>query len=128
MADDKRSFKERRKYRRFKVNPGAYVVFTPNPNVPCRIVDISTDGLAVLFVEGEEDFEGKSLELTILMDNEDCSLRNLPFEIISDFEMLSSVSSGEPPARRLGLRFGELTPTQRLQLEQFIWANKTGDA
>ena len=128
MSDPKTQPTERRKFRRFKVNLGAYVVFTPNPNTPCRIVDISIDGIAVLFVEGQENWEGKAMELTILMDNEDCVLRNLPFEIISDFETLSGLASGETGTRRLGLRFGELTPTQRLQLEQFIWANKTGDA
>ena len=128
MAERKHTDAERRKFKRFKVKSGAFVVFTPNPNLPCRIVDISMDGIAVLFVEDEDDIEGKSHELTILMDNEDFSLRNLPFEIISDFEMLTGLSSGEPPARRLGLKFGELTPAQRLQLEQFIWANKTGDA
>jgi len=128
MSDPKTQLTERRKFRRFKINPGAYVVFTPNPNTPCRIVDISMDGIAVLFVEGQENWEGKAMELTILMDNEDCVLRNLPFEIISDFETLSGLASGETGPRRLGLRFGELTPTQRLQLEQFIWANKTGDA
>lgn len=128
MAKPKRPAAERRKFKRFKVKSGAYVVFTPNPNLPCRIVDISMDGIAVLFLEDGEDLEGKSHELTILMDNEDCSLRNLPFEIISDFEILSGLASGEPMGRRLGLKFGELTPAQRLQLEQFIWANKTGDA
>lgn len=122
----KREFIERRKNKRFQVKSGAYVVFSPNPNLRCQIVDISVDGLAVLFA-GKEDWFNKSLELSILLGDDDFCLQKIPAEIVSLFALASELSSNSKKMRRCGIKFGELTPEQRLQLKHFIWLSTKGE-
>jgi c-di-GMP-binding flagellar brake protein YcgR len=120
---------ERRRYQRYKVQSGAYAVFNPKKNKPCRIVDISLDGVAVLFMENTKDMVHSSEEMTILMQNDDLCVERIPVEIISEFAIASGLDEDDDPSpKRIGMKFGELTPEQRMQLEQFIWANNIGEA
>lgn len=124
----KKEFIERRKNKRFQVKSGAYVVFSPDPNLKCQIVDISVDGLAVLFA-GKEDWFNKSLELSVLLGDDDVCLQKIPVEIVSLFTLASELSSNSKTKniRRCGIKFGEITPEQRLQLEHFIWLSTKGE-
>lgn len=117
---------ERRKSKRFPAKSGAYVVFNPKSNLQGQIVDISVDGLAVLFAQKEEWFN-KSLDLSILMNEDDLCLQNIPAEIVSSFAIASDMVSGSEDMQRCGVKFGELTSEQRLQLEHFIWLCTKGE-
>lgn len=117
---------ERRKSKRFPVQSGAYVVFNPKSNLQGQIVDISLDGLAVLFTQKEEWFS-KSLELSILINEDDLCLRKIPAEIVSSFAIASDMVSGSEDMQRYGVKFGELTSEQKLQLEHFIWLCTRGE-
>lgn len=121
---------ERRRYQRYKVQSGAYAVFNPKKNKPCRIVDISIDGISVLFMEKTGDMVHNSEEMTILMQNDDLCVEKIPVEIISEFAIASGLDGedDDPSPKRVGMKFGELSEAQRLQLEQFIWANNIGEA
>lgn len=118
--------KERRKKKRYKNQSGARVVFNPNLSQACQLVDISEDGLAVLLAN-EGDVVKNASELAILMDEKTICIDKIPFTIKNDFAKVLKSIPGNEYTKRIGVRFGELTDTQRMQLEHFIWMNNSSE-
>jgi len=114
--------KERRRSTRFKVKAGAYTVFSPKSIIPGRINDISADGLSFSYVEGEEWYHNSS-ELDILFGENDFYLDKIPFETVSDTVIENESPSSQIIMRRCGVKFGQLTEEQRIQLNMFIQHN-----
>ena len=110
---------ERRHDTRFKVNPGAYTVFSPKSIIPGRINDISMGGLSFSYVEGEEWYH-ESKELDILFGENDFYLDKIPFETVSDTIIEKESPFSQITMRRCGVRFGKLTAEQQVQLKNFI--------
>jgi c-di-GMP-binding flagellar brake protein YcgR len=91
------------------------------------IVDISRSGLALRYV-GKK---GQELNNSALLDvfaykGTRIYLEKLPCRIVYDHPLETDVPSLK--TRRCGLQFGELTPSQRSQLDYFIQANTNGEA
>lgn len=120
---------ERRKYKRFRVQPGRVAVLTPrwpHSTVVGDILDISERGLALRYVADEAP-SNRSSDLTIVSAKPSFHLRRLPFRTVSDFEIAKVPFSAMAP-RRLSLQFGELTQHQASLLEHFITTHTTGEA
>jgi hypothetical protein len=120
---------ERRKYKRFRVQPGRVAVLTPrwpHSTIVGDILDISERGLALCYVADEAP-SNRSSDLTIVSAKPSFHLRRLPFRTVSDFEIAKVPFSAMAP-RRLSLQFGELTQHQASLLEQFITTHTTGEA
>ena len=120
---------ERRKHKRFGVQPGRVAVLTPrwpHSTIVGDILDISERGLALLYVADEAPSK-RSSDLTIVSANPSFHLRRLPFRTVSDFEIAKVPFSSMAP-RRLSLQFGELTQDQTARLEHFITTHTIGKA
>jgi hypothetical protein len=130
MASQKETV-ERRKHKRFKVPIGSFVVLGPHSGMVGRIIDISMGGLAFRHVDKEEPPDGFD-ELDVFHEN-DFRVKHVPCESISHIETYES-PFGSFTIRESALRFGDMTPYQMFQLEQFIhnytiwgWFEPTSD-
>ena len=125
MKDDRRKLR-RRKWKRFETIIGAVVLL----NKPYLmglggikriemgpVVNISMGGLAVQYI-GNKKRAAKYSELSIYIPAEGIVLDKVPFETISDFEMIRMPD--EKVIRKRCVEFGTLTTYQTFQLEEFI--------
>lgn len=100
-----------RSHKRYKSKEGALAVL--NCAIPFHLIDISKNGLAFRYVGIEKWFDDP-VELDIVYD--DFCLKNLMVHSVSDLQ----VSNGVIQTRRHSVSFSQLTPSQKVQLEQFI--------
>jgi hypothetical protein len=125
MTENK-SFVERRIWHRFRVNDIARVDFaTPHmfnvikPSVARSplIIDTSRAGLSFIYEDNQirpTDFD----RLSIVMDANKIVVEDLPYQVVSDDPIFPHHNATF--ARRCGVSFGQLTSTQRCQLDRFI--------
>jgi c-di-GMP-binding flagellar brake protein YcgR len=115
---------ERRQAQRVTVRDGA-VAFLGE--VPGTILDISEKGISVYIVVFEHDPEPRcALDLFFADDN--FYLAGLDAELVSDLPAQAESGPGRSQARRLGLRFRDLTPRQKEELCGFIYRNTVAKA
>ena len=113
---------ERRKFQRYLVRGSVVVVLTTGDLLPCRIIDISRNGLAFSY-QGALKWGDELLQLG-LQDDENFSLDKIPVRIVSD----CALDESSQVRRRCGVQFGELTPDQEAQLDYFIQRHIFGTA
>ena len=108
---------ERRKHERFSVMDNAFAVlrFSPSSMKIGRITDISFGGMAFEY-EHSEEWDDAPQELSILFGDDDFYLEKIQFKTVSD--IIISFSFTE--TRRRGIEFGDLTASQKEQLENFV--------
>jgi len=82
------------------------------------ILDISPMGVAFRYV-GKKRPTNEVIELTIVYCKHNFCLAALRSKTISDVE-IDNTTGSRIPARRWGLKFGKLTPEQRLRIQDFI--------
>ena len=109
--------------KQYQVSKTACVTFAPPSTKIGQIVDISIRGLTFKYIVGDGASINSS-ELNILLPHHGFSLRNVPFQIISDEVAEEPGSNGN--VRRCEVRFGDLTDAQRAQIERFIQHHTTG--
>jgi c-di-GMP-binding flagellar brake protein YcgR len=115
---------ERRQAQRVTVRDGA-VAFLGE--VPGTILDISEKGISVYIVVFEHEPEPRcALDLFFADDN--FYLAGLDAELVSDLPAQAESGPGRSQARRLGLRFRDLTPRQKEELCGFIYRNTVAKA
>jgi hypothetical protein len=98
----------------------------PHSSTLGRIVDISTDGLAFTYV-GDQQSLSVSSQLEIMRGDCSSRLKEMPFEIISDFQTAAKADFTCLEMRRCSMQFGKLTPAQKRQLHSFIENHSTGE-
>jgi hypothetical protein len=109
---------ERRKYKRFQVPIGAFIVLGPDSTKLGRIVDVTMAGLGFQHIDRKAPLDGlRELDL-FHVDNGFC-LKKLPFQTIWDLEAKKDFF-GFLTTRRSGIQFGELTYRQKAELNHFI--------
>jgi hypothetical protein len=109
---------DRRKYTRWPILTGAFVVIKyPNAKVG-QIIDISIDGLAFHYVGKEKEWTGPT-ELSIFSGDGAFCLYRVPCKVISDLS-IQGRHFDAITRRRCAIQFGDLTPGQMSQLESFI--------
>jgi hypothetical protein len=117
---------ERRENKRFHASTGAFAVLGPNSTKVGRVIDISLSGLTFRHVDKEEPIKGLN-ELHVFMIDDDFHVNKIPFETVSDYEIMNDRTLALMRTRQSGLRFGELTPSQRSRLEYFIQNHTLGE-
>jgi hypothetical protein len=112
---------ERRRYKRFLVQEGAFAVFGSHVSEVGQIIDISRDGLSFRYIaNGDRDRANGSSELEIYLAEKSFCLEKVPVKTVWDFEMADQFPSSPMTMRRRGVQFGELTQEQIPQLGCFI--------
>ena len=114
----RRNVVERRKHNRFRVKDGASVVLRAHFLELGEIIDVSRGGLAFRYVPSQQPSSG-SPQLVILLGDGSFYLADIPFIIISDFEINQNPFSSLKISR-CGVQFGELTHSQVSEIEYFI--------
>jgi hypothetical protein len=109
---------ERRKYRRFQVPIGAFIVLGPDSTKLGRIIDVTMAGLGFHHIDRKEPWDGLC-ELDMFHVDNGFYLKKVPFQTIWDLEAKKGFF-GVLTTRRSGIQFGELTYRQRAELEHFI--------
>jgi hypothetical protein len=94
-------------------------VFRSKPIKLGRINNISMDGLVLRYIDSQAQSD-ESPVLDIL--SADCGfyLGNVSFKTMSDIEIAEDVPINSVKMRQLRVQFNELTPNQKIQLDNFI--------
>ena len=109
---------ERRRYKRFQVPAGAFIVLGPDSTKLGRITDIGLGGIGFCHVDRRAPL-GELRQFDMFHVDNGFSLKKVPFEKIWDGEFKKGLF-GFMTTRRTGIQFGGLTYTQKSQLEHFI--------
>jgi len=113
---------EDRQHNRVKVDDGGFAELTPGFPVLGKIIDISRGGLAFRYVASETRTNGSAV-LNILTTDRRFCLEKIPARIIRDSAMPGEFSFGSITLRHCAVQFRALTPSQELDLENFIRSN-----
>ena len=116
---------ERRKSRRFKVKDGSFACLVSESRKVGEILDISAEGMALKFMEsGQKHIPlTGTVELEIFNREGKFHLKRIPFKVSSKDSLKgpsSPFSLMTAIMKRLGGRFGHISPDQREQLGFFI--------
>ena len=114
---------EQRKFKRLLPQNLTFAVIRPHFSNLGKVKDISKGGLALEYVLNETQNAGSS-EIDIFLTDDSLYLRSIPSKIIYDREIDEEYQSVE--TWRCGLQFGDLTPTQKSQLEYFLQNHTKG--
>lgn len=106
---------ERRVHPRFAVPERALVAETGDEfGLPYHLVDISEGGMAFRYLNDDPLSLGAG-QMDIYLDRS-LQVGRLPVRVVADRQLASDFM----PKRRCGVRFGELTSAQQIQLQTFI--------
>ncbi len=120
------NFADRRKHHRFKVKEGALAEFykpslfklgKPRVAKSAPLVELSAGGLTFQYISRNLWTQNLN-ELSISRPDNKLKIDKLPFKTVTDFS-ISRVENAMS-LRRCGVKFEELTPTQKNQLHYFI--------
>lgn len=106
---------ERRSQPRFQAQERALVAVTRDYFcLPYHLIDVSEGGMAFRYLD-EIPLPMTDSQMDIYLD-EDLYVGRLPVTVVADQQLADDYI----PKRRCSVRFGLLTPAQRLQLQAFI--------
>jgi hypothetical protein len=107
---------ERRTHKRFPAKERALVSLRSDAYgmLLYHLIEISNGGLSFRYLREDVLINGSS-ELSIVIED-NYYMTEIPVETVSDSPLVNSYI----PFRRRGLRFGELSPMQKSQLNDFI--------
>jgi len=117
---------DRRKRQRFSIDGQASVqvliprvlrFFKPKVVDFGSIVDISTSGLAMVYID-EKMRSSKGESLIISMNERGITIPDITFTTVSDYKV--SETEDDLVIRRRGIRFDRLTPRQAYHLRNFL--------
>ena len=110
---------EKRQHMRYPALDGAIVALNPKAEILGQIIDIGLGGLSFRYIDTEVETP-PSQELLILLNKPRFFLENLPYRTVTDTELPNEFIFSAVSVRRMGVEFGNLTASQRTQLEDFI--------
>ena len=117
---------DRRQHDRFKVRDGAFAALCHGFTALGQIIDISRGGLSFRYVASEARTNGAA-QLSILMTDGSFCFEKVPFKTVWDSAMPREFSFGAITLRHCGVQFGDLSHSQRVDLEYFIRSYTTTD-
>ena len=106
--------RQQRKDKRYQTQGRTLARISTAPDHLFHIVDISCGGLAFRYL-GDSELDDLPGELEILFDDK-FTLGKLPVQPVSD----CAIDYGYIPMRRRSMKFTELTPWQRAELDHFL--------
>ena len=110
---------EQRKHKRFCVQNGTYAMLKYKPAMMGQITNMSKDGLAIRYIDGEQQLSDSDV-LDIFMTDSSFYIEKLPVKTISDHKIAGKFLSGSKKIWQRRMQFGELTDDQRSQMDEFI--------
>lgn len=116
---DMKEIRERRKHQRFQIREGVYAALNDGSFKIGQIQNISKGGFAFRYVSNGKKAEG-SFTVDLFAVDKAAYLKNIPFKSTSDFYPEVEIPFSTLPLKQCGGLFGELTPTQMSQLDDFI--------
>ena len=108
-----KTFKERRRYGRHKVNNRSTVLTYPTTILSYNVLDVSDTGLSFTYI-GWEKWPQEGLTFDIL--DREYFLENIPAHIINDAQLNEKSKS----LRRCSVEFGLLNEDQKYNLRHYI--------
>lgn len=116
---------ERRRYKRFRVREGAFVILKPSDTGAGRLMNISMGGLMFEYVATKEP-SVEATELELFVTDSVFRLYGVPCKSVWDLPVYKHPTISLQK-RQSGVEFGPLSPYQTSQLEFFI-QNHTFDS
>ena len=117
---------ERRKYKRFLVQEGAYALLKNNSSKLGQIKNISRGGLAISYIV-DEDQMNESFKVDIFIGKKGYCLKDVPSKKVSDLHIDNRLPFSTFSIRQARIQFNELNPSQLSQLDNFIRDYTTGE-
>ena len=114
---------ERREYERYKVSNDTSVLLKNDNSQVGQLLNISVDGLALIYVTGDKRIQGW-FDI-YLFGRDHFFLNKIPFRVISDSLIEDMTLFRTMTKKRCGGQFGELTHVQRSHLDYFITNHTT---
>ena len=111
--------KERRTSERLQVHKGIFAFLGGGQTVLGEVINIGKGGLCVRYAGNNERTSAKS-RLQVLTAEGDFTSDKFPIKTVWDSTIPLRFSFATLPIRRCGIRFGDLTPGQRADLNQLI--------
>lgn len=114
-----KKFVDRRKDKRFQTEKNVYAVLRARGSKLGRVVDISRGGLAFRYVSLGRHLKGP-LELDLLSQRYDYRIDKIPVKVITDLDVAGKKAFRSTGLKRVGVKFGKLTPEQKIKVGYFI--------
>lgn len=124
MVGRKRTI-ERRRNKRYKAVDGAYAAISPNSHKLGQIIDISMGGLSFKYIDtsNDEKYENQIPEESVFLSSMGYYVGDLPFQVISDYEVTNVPSFSSMKVRRRHVQFTDLSFKQLFDLDYYLRNN-----
>jgi len=116
---------DRRKNRRFKVPPDAFMVIKQPKFKMGQIVDMSVGGLSFCYTEGSIP-PIDNLKVDILLADDGYYLDQIPVNVVSDFVIGVNYPFNEKPVKRCSVKFNGLSDAKLEQISTLIPKHTSG--
>ncbi len=120
--DNNTNFKDRRKYKRYKVTNGIFALLGQETTKLGQIVDISKGGLS-FFHKDSEKHTNKHTAIAIIFDKKKFEINTIPFKfdamVISN-KNINNKKQSFLTKQRCGVKFTNLTYYRETWLKDFI--------
>jgi hypothetical protein len=114
----------RRKEARFSVCDSVYVVINTEPQILGQMVEISTSGLAFIFVDLNKASNRLSAQATLRMDifagGKGFFIKDMACRLVSKIENVPDQSLSSLTIKRVGVEFENLTLPQQVQINHLV--------
>jgi hypothetical protein len=119
-------FNERRKTDRMRARTVCFALLHFTEPIIGQINDISMFGAAILYFKSNRDLEEK-LSLDIFTSDNRFVMKDVAFEIVSDFKVNVEINLGQTALRKRGVKFFDLTKAQKEHLKHFLRVYAVGN-
>ena len=116
---------ERRRNKRYKAVDGAYAAISPNSHKLGQIIDISMTGLSFKYIDTSNDdkYENQIPEETVFLSSMGYYVGDLPFRVVSDYEVTNVPSFSSMKVRKRHVQFTDLSFKQLFDLDYYLRNN-----
>ncbi len=116
---------ERRKNKRYKAVEGAYAAVSPNSHKLGQIIDISMGGLSFKYIDTSNDEKENNAipEESIFLSSMGYYVGDLPFKVVSDYEVTNAPSFSSMKVRKRHVQFSDLSFKQLFDLDYYLRNN-----
>ncbi len=116
---------ERRRNKRYKAVDGAYAAISPNSHKLGQIIDISMTGLSFKYIDTSNDdkYENQIPEETVFLSSMGYYVGDLPFQVVSDYEVTNVPSFSSMKVRKRHVQFTDLSFKQLFDLDYYLRNN-----
>jgi hypothetical protein len=115
---------ERRRSKRYKAVDGAYAAISPNSHKLGQIIDISMGGLSFKYIDTSIVEEKPDIpENTVFLSSMGYYVGDLPFKMVSDYELTNAPSFSSMKVRKRHVQFTDLSFKQLFDLDYYLRNN-----